>query len=361
MNQHRRRLVLKTAAATVGVSLAGCLFGSGDEGSGSDTDADGEPGEDVVEDTETDTDPEDQSDEDMGDNGETQQETDRNIAVGNQPYTRWIPEPKFRSGSDGSINSMAFTYVDGAALRSIEDSLPDDAELLRTDALPFIEEGRTDELLLFQTPLLEPELEIFTPPRVILGEFDRQRVVDSYLNYDEIEWDDQTEYDGFTFLVSNMAGEERDETPVSIGVSESVVLYRTHTAENQGTAGIEMIADAEAGRRDRIHEIESDIARIFEYVRGSTIVFLNYGEQFQAQGENIPDGVLGIGGGFTVGEQETEEMLVFPATDEASASAALNDDEFPRENEDVSESVEGSFYILRQTTATEEFDRIPSL
>lgn len=355
MDRQQRRPLLKTAATSVVLSLAGCLDSrQDDDGSATESDED-------------ETEPaEDRSDEQDEDSESRDENSNEQMQVGDQPYTRWIPEPEFRSAPDKSVDTMQFTYENGAALRSIEDSLPDDAEILPEDALPLIEQGRTDEILLLETPLLQPddETDFFTPPSVIVGEFDREQVVESYLGLDRVEWDEPTEYGEFTFLTSAAADEQNELGPVSVGVGESVVLYRTHTGANQGTNGIKKLADAGAGRVERIHEIEPEIARVFEFVSGSTIVGLFYGEQFRANvADTVPEGAVGIGFGYTVREQDTEQIIVYPFTDESSAEAAVADG-FPEGDNSArttSSSVDGKFAILQQTIPTAEFESFPSL
>lgn len=381
MGRQRRRSVIKTAAVSVAVSLAGCLDATGDGDAGSKPDT--EPDTESVAESEG-SEEDDEADSDTGSGSESPRgsseatpgdgETDGSVAVGDRLYTRWLPEPAFRpsavgsatsTSAVGSATSMSFVYEDGAALRSIADSLPDDAVVLGENALPLVEAGRTDEILLLQTPLLRPEFQVFTPPRVIAGEFDRERVVESYLRLDDVEWDRQAEHGDFTFIANRT--DERDTAvgPVSIGVSESVVLYRTHTGENQGTEGIEMLADAGAGRIDRIHEVEPRVARVFEVISGSTIASLFYGAQFKTNSsEDTPEGLVGAGQGYTVGEEQTEHVLVYVFTDNSSAAAAGELENFPWEDErgrNLSETVDGPLYIARQTIPTAEFEKFPDL
>lgn len=352
MNEQRRRSVLKTAAASVTLALAGCSKDSGD-GDESSTD-DGPDGDsnDQPENAEN-------NNENDDNDGESDDDEEGSVTVGDQPYTRWIPEPA--TATKGAVDSLAFVYIDGAQLRALEDSLSESAteSVPREDALPLIQRGSVDEYIRLQTPIREADFEYFDQTVICTGTFDPETTLSEYRNYRETEWDDESEYGEFTFLTMDRT----DERPgLSVGVSESTVLYVPQTIENEGTEVIEQFADAGAGETERVHETDSQIARLFSEVDGSSFVSFTYGTEFvnSGSGSEPPEGLLGAISGTTVGEAETERKTIFPFTDESSAVTARDSDDFPpparNDAGEVSESVDGNCYVLTQTLPTAEFE-----
>ncbi|WP_336327514.1 hypothetical protein [Halovenus sp. HT40] len=352
MNEQRRRSVLKTAAASVALALAGCSEDSGDgDGSSTDDEPAGDS-DDQPEDSEPDSEDDDES--------VTEDDETESITVVDQPYTRWIPEPA--TTTDGSVDRLAFVYLDGAQLRSIEDSLSESAteSVPREDALPLIQEGSVDEYIRLQTPIREPDFEFFDQTVICTGTFDPEAIISEYRNYRDTEWDGESEYGEFTILTK---GRTDDRPGLSVGVSESTVLYVPQTSENEGTEVIEQFADAGAGETERVHETDDQIARLFSKVDGSSFVSFTYGTKFVnsgSSGSEPPEGLLGAIGGTTVGESETERKTIFPFIDESSAVAARDSDDFPpparNDAGEVSASLDGNFYVVTQTLPTTEFE-----
>lgn len=357
MNDQRRRTLLKAAVASVALPVAGC---SEDSDSGSPTNGDSGDGADNQ--TEN-ADGEDGGETNSGDDEDSGREQDdgrKSVVVGNQPYTRWLPAPE--TAADSSVEQLAFVYVDGAELRSLEDSLSDAAaeQVPREDALRLIQRGSVDEYIRLQTPIREPDVEYATQTDIYTGSFDRTAILDAYRNYEDTEWDDESEYGEFTFLTTSRT----DQRPgLSVGVSESTVLYVPHTIDDEETQIIEQFADAGAGDIQRVHEADSQIARLFSEVDGSTFVSFTYGSEFVTGGPDRepPEGLLGAVGGTTVGESKTERKSVFPFADKQTAAAARDEETFPEEgyrsDGDISESVDGTIYTLTETLPTEEVER----
>lgn len=341
MDEQRRRTLLRAAAAAVAGSLAGCFdeTGTGRERSR------GEP------------EPGGGTDEQAGDDDE---DTAESVGAGEQPYARWIPAPE--TGPDGSVDSLAFRYINVARLRLLEYLLSDEAarEIPRAHTLPLIQRSTVDEYISLQTPIREPDVEFTSQIIITTGTFDRDEVLAEYRLYRETGWDDETDYGGFTLLTTSPT---EIRPGLSIGVSESVVLYVPQTIKDEGTRIIEQLVDAGTGDAQRVHEANSRIARLFDEVEGSTFVDFSFGTKFVSDisaGSDPPEGLLGAVDGTTVGERETKRKTVFPFTDESSATAARDSPDFPpcahRDADELSESVDGALYVVTQTLPTAEFE-----
>lgn len=341
MDEQRRRALLRAAAAAVAVPLAGCFE---DSGTGTER-ARGKP------------EPTSGTDEQADDGDE---DTAGSVVAGQPSYAQWIPVPE--TGPDGSVDSLAFSYINVARLRLLEYLLSDEAarEIPRANTLPLIQRGTVDEYISLQTPIREPDVGFTSQIIITTGTFDRDEVLAEYRLYREPGWDDETDYGGFTLLTTSPT----DIRPgLSIGVSESAVLYVPQTIENEETGIIERFVDTGTGDAQRVHEADSRIARLFDEVDGSTFVDFSFGTKFVSDvssGNDPPEGLLGAIDGTTVGERETERKTVFPFTDESSATAARDSPEFPpragSDASELSESVEGTLYVVTQTLPTPEFE-----
>lgn len=350
MDEQRRRTLLKTAVASLALPLAGCSEGS-DDGSPADSESDTDNQTDSADGSEDESDDANDSEDDDTEQAE--------FDVGEQPYTKWIPEPA--TTSNGSVDKLAFVYIDGERMRAVEDSLSGEAtrDVPRRDALPLIQEGPVEEILRIQSPLREPDFSTIGSTNVYLGEFERDRIADAYANADGANWDDQSEYEGYTLFRI----ESSDGRPGStLAVGESAVLYVPQTVENEGTQITETFIDAGAGRAERVHEIDTEIARIYDYIAGSTFVSFTYGPELltnDPEENELAEDLFGAVVGVTVGQEETDKVSVFPFTDESTASAARESESFPQQgyrSDDISESVDRNFYLVRQTLPTEQFE-----
>lgn len=342
MDEQRRRTLLRAAAAAVAVPLAGCFD---DSGTGRERSR-GEP------------EPEGNTDEQSGDDDDGSGAG--SVAAGEPPYARWIPAPE--TGPDDAVDSLAFSYINVSRLRLLEYVLTDAAarEIPRANTLPLIQRRTVDEYISLQTPIRKPDTDFTSQIIITTGTFDRDEVLAEYRLYRASGWDEETDYGGFTLLTT---GPTDIRPGLSIGVSESVVLYVPQTIEEEGTQVIEQFVDTGIGDARRVHEADSRIARLFGEVDGSTFVDFSFGTEFLSNGparNDPPEGLLGTIGGTTVGEQETERKTVFPFTDESRATAARENPDFPpparSDTGELSESVDGTFYVVTQTLPTTEFE-----
>ncbi|MFB6120034.1 MAG: hypothetical protein ABEJ68_02830 [Halobacteriaceae archaeon] len=273
---------------------------------------------------------------------------------GDYPYADWIPAPA--STVDGTVN-FELWYVDAAAIRSMKASLQDGLLSSQSGKFPgdehtpqHVEPGQVNDSIRIRTPWRDGS-ESGAAAHVYLGTFDEQSAVDAYLN--EGWASGPTEYEGVTII-------ENNETGNAIGVSDSVVIA---VFDPEGADLLETFVDARAGAVARAHEVDAKVARLFEIVQADTFVRVTYGTVYVSGSTNsLPEGALGTGIGWRVGDQETEKVFAFPFTDEARASAAADSEDFlPTEigGFEVTESVDGDFVVGRQTVPTGELERFP--
>ncbi len=337
---YSRRHLLRVGGMVSAVMLAGCSSDSTEERN-QDTDTQTTSGDstDTASATETKTETENRGEE------------SEKITVGDHPYTRWLPASV--STVDGSVNFETW-YADAAEIRSMKDSLPD--SLLSGGSGKFpgeeltpqdIEPDGIDDIILFRSPIPDPEVDHDRAAYIYLGTFDKQRIVGSYLSED---WaGTQTEYGEFTLI---------DDIPTELGnaiaISESAVIFIYGFNE---VRPVETFADVGADKIEQVHEADRKVARLVEIIRANTFVRVTYGEVYMNRSTSPqPEGILGTGIGWRIGAQETEKVLAIPFTDESSASAASNSENFQLK----SKSVDGSFVIRRQTIPTAELERFPS-
>lgn len=224
------------------------------------------------------------------------------------------------TASEESVETLAFTYLDAERVAALEDELSDEAvqELPRNRTPPAVDQGTVDQLLRIQVPILDQELSsIGGPAQVYAGSFDPQTVVQS-LQSAETEWGEQTEYGEFTVLARGGGG---DRAGISLGVRESTMVYAREPGE--ATETIERVIDTGSGALDRAHEIDTEIARLYDHIDGSTFVSFRYGPELGDSGE-ASDDFAGFVIGVTLSETEADIRRVFVYTDESSASMALD-------------------------------------
>lgn len=349
MEQRSRRSVL---GAVVTLALGGCLDGSGnDAGDGTELSDDNTTADDGG-------DTNDQADAGEGGTDDGDDETERpDIDVGDQLYTEWIPVPA--TTTDGSVEDLAFVFADAAQLRQIEEALPESVtrRIPRENSLPLVQRGPVDQLLRIQVPIREPDYSRLGSTTIFAGEFDREGLVDAYANTDQAEWDDRVTYEGFTIFV--FEGSE-DGPGESIAVGESAVLFVPQRTRGEQVETVQDVIDAGAGRTQRVHQFDSEIARLYSILDGSTFVGFRYGPTFLNSGSDDtdpPEGLLGAITAHTVIDTEAEIQLVFLFNNRENAEAAYDNDRFPQNDlEEISKSLEGSIVLATRTVPISEYE-----
>ncbi len=318
MSQQSRRRLLKVAIAGSVAGMAGCL--------GDDT------GSNEVNPTPTPTD------------------TGDGLTGGDQLFFNWTPAPIDAETAE----FHGFIFIDLEQINDIADLTPEDPFEGNEDltTLP-IGEGTVNQLLRITPIVQDPEYSPFQPIYIFDAEFDRDELTSSIENYEDAEWDDQFEYEGFTIFT--IEGQE-EGTGWDFAVSDSIFLFVNQTIPDEGTQITETLIDSAAGRAERIQAVSDDINRLYEQLEGSTFVEFSYGRQDD-------DPTEGFVNAYTLTETTAERsfILLFESADSIDEQQ-IEEIETGLEDEagfnEVTTTTDGGLVTVSGSVPIEEFTGI---